>query len=95
VVKLLAEHWWKLLLVPLLGWASYVTFGSLLAEKNREALQQLRTEQVKELKEYVDLQVGVMHGRITKVSDKVDSDIDKLTWRFFEDRLVECRENGK
>ena len=86
--KFIGEHWWKLLLVPLLGWASWVTFGSLLAEKNRESLQQLRTEQVAELKEYVDLQVGVMHGRISKVDDKLDD----VIWQFFAIHLDECNE---
>ena len=70
--------WWKLilgiLLGSLIGWGSWVTRMCQKAEKTEEI---------------VDMQVGVMHGRITKVDDRINS----IVWKFFEQELADCTED--
>lgn len=80
--------WWKLLLVPALAWCTWVTLHGFLAESNRNDIEQLRTEKVAELKGYVDLQVGVLHARSTKIDDRIND----VIWKFFEDKLAKCNE---
>jgi len=62
----------------------------------------MRTEQVAELKAYVDMQVGVLHGRITAVAVGQEADETRLEnrmWelqlRFFEDEIEDCQEECK
>ena len=97
--KFIGEHWWKLLLVPIIGWASYVTLLAINADNravsNREEVEQLRNEKVAELKDYVDMQVGVLHNRISKVHDENEADIKAITWRFFEQQIADCTEECK
>ena len=42
--------WWKLILVPLIGWAAWLTNHGFLAEKNAEK---------------IDLQTEVLHNRVS------------------------------
>ena len=87
------------MLVPLIGWCSWVTIHAFLAASNRKELERMRTEQVAELKAYVDMQVGVLHGRVTAVAVGQEADETRLEnrmWelqlRFFEDKIEDCQE---
>jgi hypothetical protein len=67
--------WWKAiigaLLASLIAWGSWATRMCQKAEKSEEIL---------------DMQVGVLHGRITKVDDRLND----VIWRFFEKELNDC-----
>lgn len=86
--KKFAIDWWKLILIPLLGWCAWVTIHGFMAENNKEEVEKLKAEKVAELEAYIDMQVGVMHGRITKVDDRLDG----VIWQFFENELEDCQE---
>lgn len=72
--------WWKLiagaLIASVISWGAWVTRMCQKAEKSEEIL---------------DMQVGVLHGRITKVDDR----INEIVWRFFENELEDCEEECK
>jgi hypothetical protein len=80
--------WWKLAVGVLLGavitWGSWVTRMCGKAEKTED---------------YVDMQVGVLHGRQTAAAVGQEADETRLEnrmWelqnRFFEDEIADCTE---
>lgn len=83
--------WWKIVAAALLGavitWGSWVTRMCGKAEKTED---------------YVDMQVGVLHNRITGVQVNHESDETRLEdqlisfqQRFYEDELADCEEECK
>jgi hypothetical protein len=69
--------WWKIVAAAVLGgvitWGGWVTRMCQKAEKSEEIL---------------DMQVMVLHTRITKVDDRVND----VIWKFFENEVTECEE---
>lgn len=52
--------WWKLIFIPILGWATWVTMHGFLAERNSERLNKQQGD--------ATVQYGVLHNRITDLS---------------------------
>ena len=76
-----------------------MTIHGFLAERNQEALVELKKENIAELKAYVDLQVGVLHGRQTAAvvgqeadETRLENRLWELQQRFFEDEIADCEE---
>ena len=81
-------HWWKVVLAAaaagIITWGAWVTRMCGKAEKTEE---------------YVDMQIGVLHGRITAVAVGQEADETRLEnrlWelqlRFFEDEIDDIQE---
>lgn len=92
---LLFAHWWKagivLITGGLLTWGTWSTLHGFLAERNQEAIV--------ELKAYVDMQVGVLHGRQTAAvvgqeadETRLENRLWELQLRFFEDEIADLKE---
>jgi len=98
----LVAHWWKALIVigtgAVLGWGSWVTLQNIkaLSIAEKALLKAEKTEA------YVDMQVKVLHGRLTAVAVGQEADETRLEnrlWemqiRFFEDELDDLEEETK
>jgi len=88
---LLLAHWWKAVIVLATGgvitWGAWVTRMCGKAEKTED---------------YVDMQIGVLHGRITAVvvgqeadETRFENRLWELQLRFFEDEVDDCVEECK
>ena len=85
---LLLAHWWKAVIVLVTGggitWGAWVTRMCGKAEKTED---------------YVDMQIGVIHGRITAVvvgqeadETRFENRLWELQLRFFEDEIDDFEE---
>ena len=84
-------HWWKVVLAAaaagVIAWGSWVTRMCGKAEKTEE---------------YVDMQMGVLHGRITAAvvgqeadETRLENRLWELQLRFFEDEIADLEEERR
>ncbi len=99
---LLLAHWWKAAVVIITGgviaWGSWLT---LLAVKTLTTTERV-LQKAEKTEAYVDMQVGVLHGRDTANAVGQEADETRLEnrlWemnnRFFEDEIDDCIEDLK
>lgn len=67
--------WWKLIILPALGWATWVTIHGFMAEKNKETL---------------DLQVGVLHQRI-EAQEQIHKVDDQKIRQWILDKILDLQ----
>ena len=96
---LLLAHWWKAVIVIITGgvitWGSWLTLLSIKTLTITERVLQ----KAEKTEKYVDMQVGVLHGRDTAYAVGQEADETRLEnrlWemqlRFFEDEIADCTE---